>query len=116
MSLNIVHETAIYCNSPIHNVTRRRINLGQSSKDQHLEKERELSDRPGSSGYPSLGDTGAAVLQGRDNCVLLPQNCCVTCRHIGRASYVQCAATFVYFQEIKIFTGTQTFFNNIANY
>jgi len=40
--------------------------LGQSSKNQHLEKARELSDRSGSSGYPSLGDTGAAVLQRRD--------------------------------------------------
>ena len=66
MSLNIFHEKAIYCNSPIHNVTRRWKNLGQSSKDQHIEKGRELSDRSGSSGYPSLGDTGAAVLQGRD--------------------------------------------------
>jgi len=48
MSLNIFHEKAIYCNSP------------------HIEKGRELSDRSGSSGYPSLGDTGVAVLQGRD--------------------------------------------------
>ena len=66
MSLNIPHETVIYCNSPIHKVTKRRKNLGQSSKDPHLQKGRELSDRSGSSGYPSLGGTGAAVLQGRN--------------------------------------------------
>jgi hypothetical protein len=65
LDTSIVHETAIYCNLPIHSVTRRWKNLGQSSKDQHLEKGRELSDRSGSSGYPSVGDTGAAVLQER---------------------------------------------------
>ena len=48
------------------NVTRRRKNLGQPSKDQHLEKGREISDRSRSSGCLSLGDTGVAVLQGRD--------------------------------------------------
>jgi hypothetical protein len=66
MSFHIAHEKAIYCNSPMRNVIRRRKNLGQSSKDQHLEEGRELSDGSDSSGYPSPGDTGAAVLKGRD--------------------------------------------------
>jgi hypothetical protein len=39
------------------------------------------------------------------NYVLLPQKAAVTYRHTGTVSCVQCAATFVYFQEIKVFTG-----------
>jgi hypothetical protein len=66
MSLHIAHGTAIHFNSPICNVTRRRKNLGQSSKYQHLEEGGELSDRSGSSGYSCLGDTGAAFLPGKD--------------------------------------------------
>jgi hypothetical protein len=32
----------------------------------------------------------------------------VTCRHIGKVGCVQCNATFVCFQEIKVFAGKQT--------
>ena len=34
----------------------------------------------------------------------------MTCRNAGKVSCVQCAATYVCFQEIKVFTGKQNFF------
>jgi hypothetical protein len=38
------------------------------------------------------------------------RNVVVTCRHSGKGSCVRCAATFVFFQEIKFFTAKQEFF------
>ena len=67
-----------------------------------------LSNRSGNSRYPSLGDTLTVVLQGRDElCSATTENIVAVCRHTGKVSCVQCAATFVYFQEIKVFTGKQ---------
>jgi len=38
------------------------------------------------------------------------RNPVVTCRHTGKVRCVQCTATFVCFQEIKVFKGKQIFF------
>jgi hypothetical protein len=38
----------------------------------------------------------------------------VTCRHIVKVSCFQCTVSFLYSQEIKVFTGKQNVFNCAA--
>ena len=68
-----------------------------------------MSDRSGNSGYPRLGDTGAAILQKAYELSSITEKPVATRRHIGKVDCVQCTATFVCFQEIKVFAGKQTF-------
>jgi hypothetical protein len=76
-----------------------------------LVQDRVWSDRSGNSGYHSLGDTVAPILQGRNElCSATTQKPAVTCRHASKVSCVQCTATFVCLQENRDFTGKQTFF------
>jgi hypothetical protein len=66
-----------------------------------IEEGRGLSDRSGNFGYPRHRDTVAAILQKADESS--PAVSCLSC--------FQCTASFLCFQEIKVFAGTRKFFN-----
>jgi hypothetical protein len=74
-----------------------------------------LSDKSRNSGYPRLGDTDAAILQkARELSPSITENLVVSCRHTGILYCVQCTATSVCFQQIKVVAGTQTFFKYVV--
>ena len=63
-----------------------------------------MSDRSGKSGYSRLGDTGAAILQKECelSSSLTKKETCCDCRRTGEVDCIQCTATFVCLQEIKV--------------
>lgn len=73
------------------------------------------SDRSGNFGYPSLGDTGVAILQGRNKLSSATTiKLVATCRSAYQLSCVQGTSIFVCFQGMKVFTGKQTSFTYAA--